>query len=401
MLTKFLLTKAGSSKEKGVLTTQRQSKRHFLRATLRSITLFVALFSQQPVHAQFNFNFTNFSNDPDGSVNELGQLCGSFGGLHCETDTSGTPDGESTTPTGWVQEVVDIGGAKYWHNIVIDDDDVGSLFKLEYYTKFGIENPDFATAGAFIAELNKSTYIIGDGAGFIPNENLDTGFNRTTRDCFGLMGNACNPLGHNKYIQANGYGNPERSAMRMELTGLASATGETFELIYEKSQITQKPLITQQNVNSDITVEFRADMRAKNFTSYGNTLVAGSDFATDEFVNKVTFTGGGTPSMANFDYATDADIGGDAKLLAGRFTFTRGLGWDASRPNVRFRDVVADFNTWNMGNGRIYDKGVYDYDDGGSFDLDEVRWDYFMDPGQNPCGGDPWCDGTGTIAMPQ
>ncbi len=352
------------------------------------------LFWMQPANAEFTFGFTNINSNPD-TANEIGQLCGGFGDLHCETDTSGTPDGESATPTDWVQEIVTIAGEKYFHNVVGNPADG---FALEYFTKFGPTNPDFAlTDQKFLAELNQSTTVVGDGAGFIPSENLDTGFNRTTQDCFGLMGFACNPLGHNKYLQANGYQNPKGSAMKMVLSD-----GEV-SMEFEKSATMEKPKITQVINTADILMEFKADMSNGNYDAFGTTLAASSNFnAIDVFVNKLTLKDviptNPTPADAtgDFDYVTDVQAG-KAVLDAGQFTFTRGKGWDNDRPNIRFRDVVADFATWNMGNGRIYDKGTYVYSNGGSFELDEIDWSGYMDPTQNPCGGTPWCDGGGVV----
>ncbi len=349
----------------------------------------------QPAHAEFVFGFTNLNNDPEQRANEMGQMCGRFdtGGLNCEMDTDGTPDGESATPTDWVQEIVTIDGQEYWHNVVGDPADG---FAIEYFTKFGTNNPDFALADQkFLAETNTNSTIVGDGAAFIPSENLDTGFNRTTRDCFGLMGIGCNPLGHNKYLQANGYQNPMQSAMKMVLSD-----GET-SMVFEKAGIAEKPVITQVVSTADILMEFKADMSNGTYSANGTTLTTSSNFsAIDVFVNKLTLLDP-SPDAAtgNFDYATDVQAG-KTILNAGQFTFTPGLGWSNARPNITFRDVVPGMTALGLGAGRIYDKGTYDYA-GGSFNLDGIDWSDYMDSSQNPCGGTPWCDGGGfVVPMP-
>lgn len=365
-----------------------------LIVSLKVLTCIFVFSWAQLVHAEFVFGFNKLTSDPTSNANELGHLCGRFGNKTCEMDSPGTPDGESFNATDWVQEIVTIGTEKYWHNVVGDPADG---FALEYYTKFGSTNPDFATSqGPWLAELNKSTTIVGDGAGFIPSENLDTGFNRNTRDCFGLMGVGCNPLGHNKYVQANGYQNPKQVAMKMVLSDAETS------MVFEKSEIAEKPKITQTVNSQGMTLQFKADMSNGNYDAFGSQLTVSSNFsAIDVFVNTLTFTDPEADD-GEFDYATDVEAG-KADLNAGQFIFTAGKGWAADRPNIRFRDVVADFATWNMGNGRIYDKGTYTYgvSGDGSFELDEIDWSGYMDATQNPCGGTPWCDGGGfVVPMP-
>lgn len=171
-----------------------------------------------------------------------------------------------------------------------------------------------------------------------------------------------------------------------------------MSMVFEKSEIAEKPKITQVVSTADITMEFKADMSNGNYASFGTTLTASSNFsAIDVFVNKLTLLDPDPDAATgNFDYATDVQSG-KALLNAGQFTFTPGKGWAADRPNILFNDVVADFVTWDIGNGRIYDKGSYVYD-GDSFALDEIDWSGYMDPTQNPCGGPPgvtavalWC----------
>ncbi len=344
--------------------------------------------------ATFTFNFASVSGAT--TVGKASQSCGRFGNNNCDMESGSNPDGQSSTPTDWLNQIVTIGGVKYWHMVVGDPLDG---FALEYYVQQGTVNPDYASNADFI-DGNFSSNKVGDGAGFIPFD-FDQGFSTSGGNCWRTIGFACRPLGHNPEIQANGYQNPTKVAMKQ----LTFDSELTFD--FEKSEIAEKPKITQIVANSEITLEFKADMSAGNHSSMGAVLPTSSNIADPQvFVNRLIHADGNPPQppgqdsvlgLYDFDYAHDAV---NTVRTAGQYTFTPGLGWSNSRPNITYRSRVADFNSWGIGNGKIYDKGTYAYIGGAGLDLNLVKWEEFMDPAQNPCGGDPWC-GVTPGAMPQ
>lgn len=369
-------------------------------------SLLLPLYSSMAM-SEFSFNFKPLlkeadlgflGGNTDYEIQEVGSACGRYGNLHCDVDTIGgvIPEGRfKATATDWLQEAVYIGGIAYWHNIVGHPDEG---FVLEYFTRMGNVNPDFVRRKPlFVGDANEGmpeAVFVGDGASFIASEILGRNITREGKGCWAVIGPACNPLGHNIYLQSNGYQNPSTVAMKQIVNN------SEFELVFEKNTLMAKPKITQSIRTKEVAMDFKADMSSGNYNSFGQPLVSSSDINADNvFVNTLQILENAA-LISKFDYAKDASEQGS--VTAGRVIYTAGMGWADNRPNIRFRDVVSDFAEWEIGNGRIYDKGFYTYaDDSDSFDLDKVDWSSYMDPDQNPCGGGPWCDMKTPYHMPQ
>lgn len=345
----------------------------------------------------FSFNFASVAGA--STVGEASQRCGRFGSSNCEMEGGSTPDGQAgVNATDWLNEIVTIGGVKYWH-MVVGDPLAG--FAQEYYVQQGTINPDYIRGdGNFIAG-NQGSNRVGDGAGFIPEGGLDSGFSTSGSSCWQVIGFACRPLGHNPTLEANGFQNPTKVAMKLIVYDSELA----FD--FEKAEIAEKPVITQTVANAEVTLEFKADMSSGNHSAMGSVLPTSSNIADpDVFVNRLIHADGNPPQppgqdsvagIYDFDYAHDAV---NTVRTAGQYTFTPGMGWSDTRPNVRYRDSVATFVSWGMGLDRVYNKGTYSYIGGAGVNLNVINWEKFMDPDQNPCGGDPWC-GSSAGAMPQ
>lgn len=268
---------------------------------------------------------------PDG----LGGVKSSYEGS-CDLDTQ--CDGNDGTP--FSQEVVTVGGTEYWRNIV---GDLASGFVFEYYTRRGQAT-----------QVSALPYGL-DGGGQERAFHGDVCQNVSQFSSNNKCGNGMDPLGVTNPITFTGNGTNTPSKMVMHM--ILSMNGITMEIL--KPLTSTKPLITQSISSGALTSTFIADMRGVSYSDKNTPIVIVNSQHIDDPDFFVAGAGDFDMSMVEKSYVT-----------AGRFTFTPGTGWNNTEEGW---DAV----------GSAFDKGVYDYIDGGGFDVYSADWAAYFDYAQN------------------
>ncbi len=226
------------------------------------------------------------------------------------------------------------------------------------------------------------------------------------------MGLGCDPLGLKSTVSnhqgdndwtGNATGNPTRVVFRQIMTD--AAEGLSQEVL--KDELDKKHKLTFSLTNADFTLDLEMDMRNSMFID--NPVTTGVDesmglpltvtstvgLGPGNFVNKITFNS----VDANFDMAKTGSGGvetSEVNVTAGRYSFTPGAGWKTSGDpdywNTYYAGTGADPGDFYLGTTGvpIYDKGTYTFIEG-NYDAFAEDYGSYMDPGQNPCGGDPFC----------
>jgi hypothetical protein len=358
--------------------------------------------------AGFELNFNAYSGATRTGYFSL-QNCGGFDGKPDRPGDSATciwskGGGTYKDTTSWRMEVAVIGGYEYWHQLVGDNN---TAFRQEAYIRMGPSRSYMHSA-----VLNWGLYSdqgFSDSGGF-PSGLIGRQYDGMMVDptaCEVYLGNACDPLGHANTVShnkgdnqwtGNGTGNPTRAVFRTIVEDAANG----FYQENLKDQEGMKPRITQTLNSSGIAAEFQADMRNIGYTNMNSPLsmVSALNSGSGTFVNKLRFT---DSDITSFDMASDTQAG-HSKINAGRYTFNQGLGWQATGTNSSYWATYYNGKKYNNGamiygfdffsdaSGHIpiYNPGTYSYADG-SFDVNAVDYGRFMDPAQNPCGGNPFC----------
>lgn len=278
----------------------------------------------------------NFQRPPAPGPNDF-WLPDALGGIlsfdqgSCDAGTG--CDGNDGTP--FSQEIVTIGGTEYWRNVVGDP---ASGFAFEYYTRRGqsVVLPFGLDSGG------QERAVHGDVC-----QNV-TQFSSGNK-----CGNAKDPLGitNPATFTGNGTGDPTKMVMRMIL----SMNGMNMEIF--KPLTSNKPLIIQSIVSGALSSTFVADMRSISFSDKNTPII----IVNNQTINDPDFP---VPGAGDFDMS----MAEKPYVTAGRFTFTPGTGWNSPEG----WDAV----------GSSFDRGTYDYFDGG-FDVYSADWAAYFDYAQN------------------
>ncbi len=336
-------------------------------------------------HAAFALNF-QWSNPGDLGVaatnnsTPMGIDCGpgSPDSL-CTMASYGFPD----TNTRFMEQVVTgTDGKEYFHVVTSD---LANGFQQDVFIEAG--------STQWTWQKHPSCCAIPDGGGF-PSGYIANTFDPTDiMTCMAISGMACRPLGtEDTTLQGGSNENPTHVYMRQLLTD-AQITME-----YLQDVKGMKPRLTQTLTSSGLTLQFKADMRAVNYSSLNSPLTVSSNVASDYvYANTMTLVDATLPSVgaADWNIATDRQAG-KSTVNAGRFTYTAGAGWtETGSPYQTYYDryqLRGGAGNKTYGDYPIYQPGYYTYWDGG-YDHSKVN---FLNKGmlissQNPCGGDPFC----------
>jgi hypothetical protein len=288
-----------------------------------SLVLFIS-----PAKAAFDLNFNRPSTPSNGGV------APSFVLNSCDPGTS-CSGGDGSA---FLQEVLNIDGTAYWHNIV---GEVSSGFAMEYYTRFAQGTTTFALPFNPDAGGHEQAYY-GSICQNVPQ--FSSGLK---------CGNATDPLNVSHDVRYSGTGstNPSRTVFRM----IVSDTDMDMEVY--KPLLDRKPLITQTVNDGTLQSLFVADMRAISYSDM-NTPVP--------IINNMTLNDPDLPQTGAADFSMA--MAEQSTITAGRFKFTAGAGWNTG-------------NGWDV-IGSAFDKGTYTYIDSG-FDPYTADWKSYFDSSQN------------------
>ena len=289
----------------------------YLRSLLAGVGIFV--FVTASTQAQFRFNFSASGGAVVGSI--ANQTCGGGGGMG---GGNGACDG-----TPFIQEVVSIGGANYYHVVVGNG---SGEFGIEYYMR---------TSGMCWYGCAAARVGGGMGGGMGGAAPFSSSAGPATNDS--------DPLGN------AGTGAPDRVAIR-QFNNTAQMTQE-----FLKSTESQKPKITQSLNTTGMAMDFSIDMSNSNYSTMDTPgvialtqSVEGTDIPAPG-INPAT----GQPFQSSANFNID-NIGPTAvkEYTGGRFTYSPGAGDGGSM-------------------------GTYSYF-ADTYDVYNVDWQSFCVPSQNP-----------------
>ena len=291
------------------------------RLLLACVVGFASIYTSLGLAAGFTTNFV--PNGSGYSINVTG-YCG-YGG--CQSDI-GNGD-----PTPFGIRVENIDGVNYFHTLVGDP---ATGFAVESYTR--------------VNGLNASNSIDSNGTAFSPdgggNERsvIGTGAAATPSFLQNSM-NMSNSLG-NPLVSGTGSVDPNYTVFRMVLND--PDAGMSMDV--SKPFLDKKPLISQTVQDGTMKSVFVADERALSYSDsstpapVSNTLVINDPLLP-------------TAGAADFEMAL-AQI---PDVTAGRYTFTRGTGWN---------DPTLGWNT----PGSTFGEGTYTYVGAQGFDPLSFNW---------------------------
>jgi len=288
----------------------------------------------QQALGQFSFNFgasggsvvASMANQTCGGAGGGGGMGGAMGG-------GGRCDG-----TTFTQEVVTIGGATYYHDII--GDGTGE-FGIEYYMRTSGDCWFGCATARVTGGMGGAMGMMGGGS-----TPFSSSFGSATEDGAPLA------------AQNNGTGAPDRVAVR-QFNRTAEMTQE-----FLKATETQKPKITQAVNSSGVTVNFSIDMTNSNY----RTSSTPGTIALTEAITGLNFptpganptTGLPFPNSGSFDIK---NLGTTANsiITGGRYTYAAGPNDGGSMGTYAY---FAD-----------------------AFDVYRVNWQSYCVPAQNPASG--------------
>jgi hypothetical protein len=240
--------------------------------------------------------------------------------------------------TAFAQEVLNIDGTYYWHNVV---GEVSSGFAIEYYTRYAHGTSTFALpfnpdAGgqeqAFYGSVCQGLPQVSNGS---------------------KCGNATDPLNvsHDNRFSGTGTTDPGRVVMRMIVSD-AEMQMEVYKPIPGR-----KPLLTQHMDDGTVQSTFIADMRAISYSDMNTPI---------PIINTIKVNDPDLPEAGAADFSMS--MVERSNVTAGQFKFTPGSGWNTE-------------NGWDVV-GSAFDKGTYTYKDSG-FNSYTADWKNFFDYSQN------------------
>lgn len=268
----------------------------------------------------------NFTNGPSGAP-----VVPSMANQTCQPAGGGMGGGGACDGTPFLQEVVTLGAADYYHIVV---GDTNADFGIEYYMRTA---PGavcwFGCAGARVVGMGGMA-----GGGVSP---LSSSSGSATNDSAPL-----DPTN-------SGTGRPNAVAIRQ--------VNRTPEITQEflKATESNKPRITQTMTSANVVLNFAIDMSAINYSTSAPGTVTLTQVINEPIPppgnNPVTRVP--LPNSANFNIA-NAGPGSAVNITGGRFTYSPGAGDGGSL-------------------------GVYSYF-ADSFNVYAVNWASYCDPAQNP-----------------
>lgn len=231
-----------------------------------------------------------------------GGMMGGMGGM-----MMGTTVGPGCSRDYFLQEVINDNGNQYYH--VILGNPTQDNFALEYYMRTG--GCCWRTGGGMMGGMMGGGMM---GSGDAP---LSSSYGNINDPLF----NALTPLSNNSSA-GNASGNPSRVYMR-QINNDATMTQD-----FTKAKELNKPHITQTvKSGTAMTATFDLDMSNGNYNSYSNPV---------KFTNITTVAG-----IGSYDTATS----NQAKISAGRFTYSPGTSFNGSLGNYKYeRDSINAYN---------------------------------------------------------
>lgn len=301
-----------------------------MRKGLQFLVLAAIPFHPTNLAAQFNF-----TNGPSGAT-----IVPSMANQTCPPPGGGMNGGGmgmgggACDNTPFLQEVITLGGADYYHVVV---GDTASAFGLEFYLRTA---PGavcwFGCASARAGGMNGMPGMGGGGVSPLSSSS-------------GSATNDSAPLSSTN----SGTGRPDAVAIR-QVNRTAEITQE-----FMKASETNKPRISQSLVSANVTLNFAIDMSAINYT----TSAAGAVTLTQAINEPIPAPGNNPttrsplPSAINFNIA-NAGPGSSVNITGGRYTYSPGSGDGGSL-------------------------GVYSYF-ADSFNVYSINWASYCDATQNP-----------------
>ncbi len=311
----------------------------------RLVYCVLILWTPSVLAGNFILNFQAHGIRTEGSPNAVGQTAGDSGGL----------DG-----TGFIQDIVTIGGQEYFHVVI---EDANSDFRQEFYTASVAQNWNSVSG-----QRSYSPYSGGNERSIIGD--IDLNQNQVKVWPMIRFGNAKDPFGYKVYsspsdtvgtvlpvdqryrLSGNGTMDPSRVVLLMQMSD-ANVSVEVY-----KPTLTRKPRVSQSLTDGGLSARFVADMRGLDY----NTLKQAAPL-----VNTLSLNDPDLPARGVADF--EMEFAQKSRVTAGQFTYSGG-GWTAE-------------GGWDVPDS-VFIPGVYTYSDGKGFDVLNVDWTSFFDPTQNP-----------------
>jgi len=281
------------------------------------------LLASMPLNAEFELNFAPKSSSGGGGGGWGGSFGGSSSFSNVECGSSSTGGGN----TGYGGD--SSGGGGGWGGGV------------------GFSLGRGCGTGYFLQEVTDGYFhvIVGDPADdFAIEWYIRSSGTYSTSLTTGYLDNIYDPLSSNVSKTGNGAGNPRNTHIR------SIVRGDGLEQEFLKASNTNKPKITQDIINADMTSHFVADM---SNSDYSDSSTVGT------IINQQSILDANIPAeSADFDMADFSS----ANVTAGLYSHNTGSG-------------SGEFKT-------------YSYAKDG-FEVYDVKWIDYCDPAQNPDHG---CD---------
>ena len=298
----------------------------------QSLVLVATLLMPVDLTAQFNF-----TNGPSGATivpSMANQTCAPAGG---GMNGGGMGMGGGACDNSpFLQEVITLGGADYYHVVV---GDTAAAFGLEFYLR---------TAPGAVCWFGCANARVG-GGGMNGMPGMGGGGISPLSASSGSATNDSAPLSSTN----SGTGRPDAVAIR-QVNRTAEITQE-----FLKTRETNKPRISQSLVSANVTLNFAIDMSATNYTTSAAGVLTLTQAVNEPIPPRGTnpATRSPLPSATNFNIA-NAGPGSSVNITGGRYTYSPGSGDGGSL-------------------------GVYSYF-ADSFNVYAINWASYCDATQNP-----------------
>jgi len=286
---------------------------------------------------QFLFNFSR----PPNSTFNPNDFTYDGASYFAEGSCSSSQSCKGNDFTAFSQQVVDVGGTKYWRNVV---GELSSGFAYEYYTRAGLNAignvSGFRGFGTDTGGMEQGVH----GDGLCPSVNASVA---------GPCGNGADPFSVYT-MSGNGTGDPSKMVFRLVMDDGNGMTMEVFKPVLDG-----KPKITQTIIDGDMRSEFISDMRALSYSDMDTA----APVINRQRIDDPSFL---VPGAADFEMA----MAQDTHITAGRFTFTPGTKW--SDPNLGW-----------AASGSTFGQGTYTYAEDNGFDVLLVDWGSYFNFSDN------------------
>ena len=257
-------------------------------------------------------------------------------------------------PTPFEEMIVVINNVRYIHTLVGDP---ASGFAVESYTRWG-PSPNNSTVtndipdqgGVFSPDGGGNARSVIDPGNTVSGSIIPPG-GANTRDVLQNDLNMNNALGDYR-ISGTGSNDPSQTVFRMVMT-----TAD-MSLDVSKPFLDKKPMISQTVQDGTMSSVFVTDMRSLSYTD-GST--------SAPVINNLVLNDPGIPGAGAADF--EMALAQNPDITAGRFTFTRGTGWNTS-------------GGWDV-TGSTFGEGTYSYVGGQGFDPLNFNWASVFDYAQN------------------